>query len=63
MEVLSQSDLAKIVRQAQAIAGPTLNTLYRPSPDIPEALARLLRLLEEREGVIGGRQESAAGEQ
>jgi hypothetical protein len=59
MEVLLESDFAKIVRQTQAIAGPALNTLYQPSPDIPEALARLLRLLNEREGVIGRRQESA----
>jgi hypothetical protein len=63
MEVLPQSDFAKVVRQAQAISGPALNTLYQPIPDIPEALARLLRLLDEREGVIGRRQESAAGEQ
>jgi len=63
MEVLPQSDFAKIVRQAQAISGPTLNALYQPSPDIPEAFARLLRLLDEREGAVGKRPESAAGEQ
>ena len=55
MEVLPQSDFDKVVRQAQAIAGPTLNALYQPSPDIPEVFARLLRLPDKREGVIGRR--------